>query len=112
MSAARTAYETLLVERDRGVALLTLNRPDRLNAFKTTLELALDIATNTSPTAVALTKRLFYRYLEQGDRMAARKEELDAFRWLAGQPDARESVAAFREKRLPDWPVTAEELPW
>jgi enoyl-CoA hydratase/carnithine racemase len=79
---------------------------------ETTLELAVDIATNTSPTAVALTKRLFYRYLEQGDRMAARKEELEAFRWLGGQPEAREGVAAFREKRPPDWPVAAEELPW
>lgn len=28
MSAARTTYETLLVELDRGVALVTLNRPD------------------------------------------------------------------------------------
>ena len=33
MSAARTTYETLLVELDRSVALITLNRPDRLNAF-------------------------------------------------------------------------------
>jgi enoyl-CoA hydratase/carnithine racemase len=77
-----------------------------------TLELAVDIATNTSPTAVALTKRLFYRHLDEGDRMAARTEELEAFRWLAGRPDAREGVAAFREKRAPDWPALAEELPW
>jgi len=33
MSAARTTYETLLVELDRGVALVTLNRPDQLNTF-------------------------------------------------------------------------------
>ena len=33
MSAARTSYETLLVEVDRGVALVTLNRPARLNAL-------------------------------------------------------------------------------
>ena len=39
----------------------------------TTLELALDIAINTSPTAVALTKRLFYRHLDGADRMAARR---------------------------------------
>ncbi|HKA82595.1 MAG TPA: enoyl-CoA hydratase-related protein [Acidimicrobiales bacterium] len=78
----------------------------------TTLDLAVDIAANTSPTAVALTKRLFYRQLDGCDRMAARKEELEAFRWLAGRPDVREGVAAFREKRTPDWPALAEELPW
>ena len=77
----------------------------------TALELAVDIATNTSPTSVALTKRLFYRYLDHGDRMAARKEELDAFRWMTGQPDAREGVAAFREKRPPNWPPIAEDPP-
>jgi enoyl-CoA hydratase/carnithine racemase len=78
----------------------------------TTLELAVDIAANTSPTAVALTKRLFYRHLDGYDRMAARKEELEAFRWLAGGPDVREGVAAFREQRTPRWPAIAEELPW
>ena len=77
----------------------------------TTLELALDIAINTSPTAVALTKRLFYRYLDGADRMAARKEELEAFAWLAARPDAAEGLAAFREKRGPEWPAIAEELP-
>jgi hypothetical protein len=44
--------------------------------------------------------------------MAARKEELDAFRWLAGRPDVREGLASFREKRTPDWPAIAGELPW
>jgi enoyl-CoA hydratase/carnithine racemase len=78
----------------------------------TTLELAADIAANTSPTAVALTKRLFYRQLDGCDRIAGRKEELEAFRWLAGRPDVREGVAAFREQRTPDWPAIAEELPW
>lgn len=78
----------------------------------TTLELAADIAANTSPTAVALTKRLFYRQLDACDRIAGRKEELEAFRWLAGRPDVREGVAAFRDQRTPDWPAIAEELPW
>jgi enoyl-CoA hydratase/carnithine racemase len=77
----------------------------------TALDLAVDIATNTSPTSVALTKQLFYRYLEQGDRMTARAEELQAFGWLAERPDAREGMAAFREKRPPQWPPLAEELP-
>lgn len=75
------------------------------------LDLAADIAANTSPTAVALTKRLFYRYLEEGDRMAARAGELEAFGWMARRPDAREGMTAFREKRPPDWPPRAEDLP-
>ena len=42
-----------------------------MSAARTTYE-----ATNTSPTAVALTSRLFYRYLDAGDRMATRTEGL------------------------------------
>jgi enoyl-CoA hydratase/carnithine racemase len=94
---------------DLGIVTRAVPSADVLD---TTLELAVDIATNTSPTSVALTKRLFYRYLEEGDRMAARTEELDAFRWMAGRPDVGEGVAAFREKRPPDWPPIAEDLPW
>jgi enoyl-CoA hydratase/carnithine racemase len=74
----------------------------------TALELAADIAANTSPTAVALTKRMFYRYLEEDDRMAARAEELELFGWMARRPDAREGMTAFREKRPPDWPPRAD----
>lgn len=84
----------------------------KADVLDTTLGLAAEIAANTSPTSVALTKRLFYRYLDGADRMAARTEELEAFRWLAGQGDATEGIAAFREKRPPNWPPTAEDLPW
>lgn len=74
----------------------------------TALELATDLAANTSPTAVALTKRLLYRYLEEDDRMAARAEELELFGWMARRPDAREGMTAFREKRPPAWPPRAD----
>jgi enoyl-CoA hydratase/carnithine racemase len=84
----------------------------KADVLDTTLGLAAEIAANTSPTSVALTKRLFYRYLDGADRMAARTEELEAFRWLAGQGDATEGIAAFREKRPPNWPPIAEDLPW
>jgi enoyl-CoA hydratase/carnithine racemase len=77
----------------------------------TALELAADIAANTSPTAVALTKRLVYRYLEEDDRMAARAEELELFGWMARRADAREGMAAFREKRPPRWPSRADDMP-
>ena len=35
------AYEHILVEHDRGVAILTMNRPDHLNAMNNQLSLEL-----------------------------------------------------------------------
>ncbi len=76
------------------------------------VELAVDIAANTSPAATAVTKRLFYRSLEQPDRVEARREELEYFRWASGQPDAKEGVQAFLEKRIPEWTcVSRDHLP-
>ena len=44
MSAARTTYETLLVELDRGVTLVTLNRPDQLQRLQSAVEPAISDA--------------------------------------------------------------------
>jgi enoyl-CoA hydratase/carnithine racemase len=76
------------------------------------VELAADIAANTAPGAVAVTKRLFYRYMEEPDRWAARVEELEMFRWATQQPDAHEGAMSFVEKRPPQWSgVSREDLP-
>jgi enoyl-CoA hydratase/carnithine racemase len=69
-------------------------------------EIARDIAVNTAPASTAITKRLFYSFLECPDRLAARAEELDYLRWTAEQPDFREGMTAFREKREPHWTGT------
>jgi len=71
-----------------------------------TLELARDIAANTAPGAVGMTKRLFYEYLTTGDRDAARAEERDGFMYLVGQPDAKEGAMSFLERRPPVWTGT------
>lgn len=74
------------------------------DVLPTAMALARDIADNTAPAAVAVTKKLFYRYLEDGgDRLHARREELEAFHWSLAQPDAKEGIDAFLEKRLPKW---------
>jgi enoyl-CoA hydratase/carnithine racemase len=84
----------------------------REQVLPTAQALARDIAQNTAPASVAITKRLFYRFLEMTDRRAAKAEELDYFRWALEQPDAHEGMAAFREKRPPRWSLLGlDDLP-
>ncbi len=74
--------------------------PDRLDAA--TDALADEIATK-SPYAIALGKRSFYRQLEL-DTAAAYDFAGEVAARNAGAADAKEGVAAFLEKRAPDWP--------
>jgi enoyl-CoA hydratase/carnithine racemase len=69
--------------------------------------LALDIATNTAPAAVAATKQLLWRQLMQNDVHAAKALEDHVFFWAGKQPDAAEGVRAFVEKRAPRWTMSA-----
>ncbi len=64
-----------------------------------------------APVSVALTKR----FLWEGAGSAVpdmMKREGDIFPWLREQPDAREGVASFLEKREPEWKLSvAKDLP-
>jgi enoyl-CoA hydratase/carnithine racemase len=64
---------------------------------------ARDLALNTAPAAVAATKALVGRFLEQQERVAAIALETKLVRWAGSQPDIVEGVAAFLEKRVPHW---------
>ncbi len=67
----------------------------------TALEIARDIADNTAPAAVGITKELLYEFLEESDREPAFHREWEIFRAIGRQPDSAEGVAAFIEKRSP-----------
>ena len=56
---------------------------------------------NTAPASVAITKRLLWRGLDSNpaDMM---KLEGPAFAWLGNQPDAKEGIVSFLEKRAPE----------
>jgi enoyl-CoA hydratase/carnithine racemase len=64
--------------------------------------LATDIATNTAPVAVALSKRLLWQGMSQsvGETMRA---ENAVFGKVAAQDDAKEGVLSFFERRAPQW---------
>jgi enoyl-CoA hydratase/carnithine racemase len=65
--------------------------------------LAAEIARETAPVSVAITKWLLWGM--QGETDLARADDLDAraFWWSGTQPDAREGVRAFLDKRAPRW---------
>lgn len=75
----------------------------RSHVLSCACDIAHDIAENTSPVAISLTKELVYRFLSEPDRDRAHEEERCAFRWIAGLPDATEALHAYRERRTPRW---------
>jgi enoyl-CoA hydratase/carnithine racemase len=70
------------------------------------LELAHDIADNTAPLSVAITKKLVYDSMDAADRPAAIARETKLTWWVGEQPDAMEGVMAWFEKRAPKWTVS------
>jgi enoyl-CoA hydratase/carnithine racemase len=79
--------------------------------LEATLEVARDIATNTAPASVAATKRMFYEQLASPDRVGARAAERQAFLWFASQPDGREGITSFLERRPPAWKMSKHSAP-
>jgi enoyl-CoA hydratase/carnithine racemase len=78
----------------------------------TVRSLAEDIAQNAAPVSVALTKRLIWHNLTEPDLQRAEDIESRLFWWTGTQPDAREGVRAFLEKRAPQWTMKAStDLP-
>jgi enoyl-CoA hydratase/carnithine racemase len=77
------------------------------------LQLAEDIATSCAPTAVGITKQLLYELLGEADRESAFRREWEIFRWTGRQPDSAEGVAAFLEKRAPEFEASKPpDVPW
>jgi enoyl-CoA hydratase/carnithine racemase len=66
------------------------------------LEIGRDIAANTSPLSVALSKRLLWASPTL-DRDEVGRLETELHRVVMGSPDAREGVMAWLEKRAPEW---------
>jgi enoyl-CoA hydratase/carnithine racemase len=69
------------------------------------LAIARDIATNTAPLSVALTKRLLWESGGLGPAEVERRETA-LHHHLMGRADAAEGVRAWLERRAPDWTLS------
>ena len=66
--------------------------------------LALEIAENTSPLSVAMTRAMLWRLSPTEHPMMAHRVDSRAIYTLSKGPDAAEGVKSFMEKRAPDFP--------
>ncbi|MFP4513964.1 MAG: enoyl-CoA hydratase-related protein [Acidimicrobiales bacterium] len=76
------------------------------------LDKAHQIAEKCAPVSVALSKRLAWQMLEETDHAAAQATDGELYRWTTQQPDSREGVSSFLEKRTPEWTMSkTKDLP-
>lgn len=92
-----TAQEAL----EKGL-VRSLHAPDEL--LPAAYALAREIADNTAPVSVALTRQLVWRMLGADHPMEAHKADSRAIQARGAQADAKEGVTSFLEKRPPAYP--------
>ncbi len=81
------------------------------------LEIAREIADNTSATSVALSKALLWHGLADADPQSAHLRDSKCIYWAGMNKDAYEGVSSFLEKRAPTFTMSAttdmpEFYPW
>lgn len=64
----------------------------------------------TAPVSVAITKELLWQGLSLSMNEMLQKEG-PLFAWVGNQPDAREGVMSFVEKRDPEWKQSVRNMP-
>lgn len=79
--------------------------------------IALEIAQYTAPVSVALTRQLMWTMAGTSHPMEAHRIESKCFHWIGQQPDVEEGIAAFLEKRPPNYSMSPKSnmpdfFPW
>jgi len=87
---------------------LVLRSVPAAEVLPTAMEIARDIADNTAPLSVAITKRLLW---QSPSLDAGQVEELETelHHVLMGAPDAIEGAVAYMERRKPSWTATVSQ---
>jgi enoyl-CoA hydratase/carnithine racemase len=68
------------------------------------MTLARDFAANSAPVSMALVRQMMWRMLGAAHPMEAHRADTRAIRQRGTSADAKEGVAAFKDKRLPNFP--------
>ncbi len=82
---------------------------DKQDVLPRAREIARHIAVHSAPVSVALTKRMIWDNLGNPDLTRVQAREAPLFAWIGSQPDSREGVLAFLEKREPEWKMKASK---
>jgi enoyl-CoA hydratase/carnithine racemase len=86
---------------DRGL-VRSLHAPEDL--LPAARALAREIADNTAPVSIALTRQLIWRMAGASHPMEAHMADSRGIQARGAMPDAKEGVMSFLEKRLPQYP--------
>jgi enoyl-CoA hydratase/carnithine racemase len=102
-------------EAAAGGLVRSVHEPDEL--LPAARAIALEIAQNTAPVSVALTRQMLWRMLGEGHPMAAHRVDSAGVSALGRLPDAKEGVMSFLEKRPPVYTMRPsadmpEFVPW
>jgi enoyl-CoA hydratase/carnithine racemase len=88
----------------------SLHAPDEL--LPAARALAREIADNTSPVSVAITRQLIWRMTGAAHPMDAHMADSRGIKKRGAQADVREGVNSFLEKRPPNYPdKVSKDLP-
>jgi enoyl-CoA hydratase/carnithine racemase len=94
---------------DRGLVRSLHEPEDLMDAARA---IAREIADNTAPVSIALTRQMLWRGAGFDHPMQAHKADSRAIMARGASADAREGVTSFLEKRAPDYPNTVSaDLP-
>lgn len=75
-------------------------------------EIAQEIAVNTSPVSVALSRQMMWKMLCASHPMEAHRVDSKAVAFMGAGPDAKEGVTSFLEKRAPRFTLSvADDMP-
>jgi enoyl-CoA hydratase/carnithine racemase len=91
---------------ERGL-VRSVHGPDEL--VPAAREIAREIADNTAPVSVALTRQMLWRMLGASHPMEAHRVDSRGIQSRGASADAREGVESFLEKRPPVYPVRVSD---